>query len=435
MNEARNLRNMTIQQTPLLGDENTPLRAPTEGGTGFEGATPRHQVPVTPNPLATPRGEGGVPGTPLKTPMRDSLRINQEESFSQVGATPRERRFAADKTKRTLRVGFESLPQPENNFELLVPEDEEVDGDAKPAVVEDAAERDARERRQREAAVKRELARRSIIVQRSLPRPPVIDVNRLMEQFGRDETDELEGRVNEEMVKLMQHDSIAHPLPGTSRPGSTRSSYEHPEDGYLNEAREAVRRELASMLGFPGASEEQVKQGVIAVAKDEEVDERWSWARVRESLAYDPETRLWMEGAGLEGEKRKKGLSLILDEIRERMGREAGKMGKTEKKLGVTLGGYQTRSGVLTKRVREAHGELERTQMELSSFERLEGNESAAGPRRMRMLQEESERLEGRERALQMRYSELERERVEIAGRVGVLEEKLMAEMEGLNGE
>jgi len=40
--EARNLRNVTIAQTPLLGDENTPIHVGPGGGRGFEGATPHH---------------------------------------------------------------------------------------------------------------------------------------------------------------------------------------------------------------------------------------------------------------------------------------------------------------------------------------------------------------------------------------------------------
>ncbi|KAJ8453773.1 hypothetical protein ONZ51_g13408 [Trametes cubensis] len=86
MSEARNLRNMTMAQTPLLGEENTPMHVGPQGGTGFEGATPRHQVAFTPNPLATPLHNGGVapgatprtdvgatPGTAMRTPMRDGL--------------------------------------------------------------------------------------------------------------------------------------------------------------------------------------------------------------------------------------------------------------------------------------------------------------------------------------------------------------------------
>lgn len=58
MSEARNLRNMVIAQTPLLGEENTPMHTGPAGGTGFEGATPQHQVAFTPNPLATPLRAG-----------------------------------------------------------------------------------------------------------------------------------------------------------------------------------------------------------------------------------------------------------------------------------------------------------------------------------------------------------------------------------------
>ena len=129
MSEARNLRNMTIAQTPLLGEENTPLHADPTGGTGFEGATPRHQVAFTPNPLATPLRAGGldvpatprdgqsvIGGTPLRTPMRDDLDINPEDGFSMVGDTPLEQRMRLSSAKNSLRAGFSSLPKPENNF-------------------------------------------------------------------------------------------------------------------------------------------------------------------------------------------------------------------------------------------------------------------------------------------------------------------------------
>ena len=60
--------------------------------------------------------------------MRDGLRINAEEVFSVTGDTPRER-LRQSSTKRALRTGFMNLPKPENNFELLVPEDESEDED------------------------------------------------------------------------------------------------------------------------------------------------------------------------------------------------------------------------------------------------------------------------------------------------------------------
>lgn len=146
MSEARNLRNMTVAQTPLLGEENTPVHTGPAGGTGFEGATPRHQVAFTPNPLATPRPDGTdisatprVSGTPLRTPMRDNLSINPEDGYPLVGDTPRENRARMSSAKRALQAGFASLPKPENNFELLVPDDEEEEEVGSIAKEEDAA--------------------------------------------------------------------------------------------------------------------------------------------------------------------------------------------------------------------------------------------------------------------------------------------------------
>jgi pre-mRNA-splicing factor CDC5/CEF1 len=141
MAEARNLHNMVTSQTPLLGDKNTPLHPTGALGTGFESATPKHQVSFTPNPLATPyraadsanigttpREPGQVGATPLQTPMQDNLSINPENQLS-VAKAPRESRMRESASKRALRDGFTSLPKPENNFELMVPEDE---GDFRP---------------------------------------------------------------------------------------------------------------------------------------------------------------------------------------------------------------------------------------------------------------------------------------------------------------
>ena len=136
MAKARNLRNMVTAQTPLLEDKNTP---PTgASGTGFESATPQHQVSFTPNPLATPyraanpsnvgatpQEPGQVGATPLQTPMRDNLSINPDDEFSLAVQTPHENKMQESASKQTLWAGFINLPKPENNFELMVLEDEE----------------------------------------------------------------------------------------------------------------------------------------------------------------------------------------------------------------------------------------------------------------------------------------------------------------------
>ncbi|KIJ68108.1 hypothetical protein HYDPIDRAFT_107756 [Hydnomerulius pinastri MD-312] len=452
MTEARNLRNMTIAQTPLLGDENTPMHVGPGGGTGFDSATPRHQVAFTPNPLATPlhNGLGGdvsatprvdgksmVGATPLRTPMRDNLSINPATGMVMGGETPRDQRLRADSAKRALKAGFMSLPKPENNFELLVPEDEDEEDGHGPMIEEDAAERDARLKRMHEEEERRVLARRSQAVQLGLPRPARVNIAQLMQDLNIGEEDEelADARklINAELANLLLHDSIAHPLPGTNLPGGTVSTYEMPPDDDLALAKSQVHLELATSIGFPAATEPQLKEGLATLAKNEEIDESASWAHTRQRLAFNSTTRTWVDPETLSVEDRITGYSTLLDECREQMAKEASKATKSEKKLGITLGGYQARSKALAKRVTDAFDELVKTKSDYESFSRLAINESAAGPRRVETLKEEVEVLARRERLLQERYAELDSERRDAESRVTALEEKIMAEAEALN--
>ena len=440
--EARNLRNMTIAQTPLLGEENTPIHAPANGGTGFEGATPRHQVAFTPNPLATPGAPEGTLATPLRTPMRDNLSINPEDR-SFTGETPRELRMRVDSTKRSLQASFKSLPKPENNFELLVPDDEGEDDTESDKVLseEDAAERDARIKRAKEEEERAALARRSQVVQRGLPRPPNVDLERLLNDLSlvppppEGEQEAVQQLIDLELAQLMKHDTLAHSIPGTANPGGTPSNYEPPPDAYVAAAKAAVHRELAGTLGFPDAPEEQVRNAVraLAVGDDAVVDESASWVRVRGTLVLDTASRSWVPAEDLDADARAAGYKAAQEERRATVGREAARATKVEKKLGVTLGGYASRAEELGRRLGTASVAIRETAVEYESFARLRATESAMGPARVATLKEEVDRLEGRERALQSLYAELEKEKREGEDRVAALEERVMEEAEMLN--
>jgi pre-mRNA-splicing factor CDC5/CEF1 len=454
LTEARNLRNMTMAQTPLLGDENTPLHAGPAGGTGFEGATPRHHVAFTPNPLATPLhgddtyvsatprtdGRSVVAGTPLRTPMRDNLSINPE-GFASIADTPRDQRLHNNSAKRALKVGFMGLPKPENNFELLVPEDEEGTSDLINGMSlseEDAAERDAKLNLMQKEVERKTLARRSQVIQLGLPRPADVDVRQLLQDLSMGEDDESEFAhaqqlINVEFVQLLQHDSIAHPIAGTSRPGGTRSTYEIPPDEDVETAKSEIQFELASAVGFPNANPDQLRQGLLALFKTETVDEMTSWAFVRQRLALDATTKTWLEPSKVSVEERIVGYISVLDECRDLMTKDANKASKAEKKLTVTLGGYQARSTALSKRIMDAFDELQKTKVDYESFFQLQLNEAAIGPRRVSALREELDKLERREKRLQERYSDLDAERKESQARLASLDERVMADAEALN--
>ncbi len=116
MQEARNMLALSSSKTPLLGGDNPHL----EEGTGFAGSTPCSVRAETPSrlKLETPGrsgiagltpvssvngGEGGsvVGSTPMHTPIRDELGLNEpRDDFSSSSLTSREQR-AREKVARS----------------------------------------------------------------------------------------------------------------------------------------------------------------------------------------------------------------------------------------------------------------------------------------------------------------------------------------------
>ncbi|KAK4057293.1 Pre-mRNA-splicing factor cef1 [Microbotryomycetes sp. JL221] len=462
MAEARNIRNLSMQQTPLLGEENTPMHE-LVGRTGFEGVTPARNISATPNPLATPfrssSGDSDVsttpmsttrPGaTPLRTPMRDNLAINDENS-SQFGidATPRQERHRLQDVKSQLRQGFASLPTPANNFELVLPEDEVTGVDqeqdeefVKAMRIEDAADREARLQQLRQQEEQKRLARRNQSVKRGLPRPVEFDAATYLakldlaqreqddeddgqssvingQSVSRQERFELDRMIAIEMVKLLEHDAITYPVAGSKRVGGGRSNLTTIADEELNQARQTVHQELAQQVNLPGASETVLKR-VVSLSQSE-FDQIWQ-PRF-EKLTYSVQDDAFVDKNQLTIDETIQGLKHQLEQNRQRMHRESGKAAKVEKKLGVVLGGYMTRSKVLGTKLSQGFDELSRSRVELESFARLAMNEQGAAARRIESLRDEVETLERRERDGQAKFRELIELRDELQQRVQEME-------------
>lgn len=454
MAEARNLRNLTAAQTPLLGEENTPLH--TSEGTGFGGITPRAAAAFTPNPLATPRsttnGDTSAQPTPFRMPGLDALGINTPMTTSGAAfdQTPiRGGRGAEKAEKRALSAAFQSLPAPQNDFSIMLPEEADQDADegAEKIQVEDAAERDKRLKREEEERKRVEFNRRSLPVQKGYPRPVNVNptlLQRKLDQTGIDDGADAEflqaqNLINEELARLATHDTIAFPLPGTMNTGSTKSHYLPPDDSAVADAKALIEREMAAALGFPGASSEKVKEGIAILAKDQETDEDSSadafssWAALRTSLVYDASQKTWTDTGSLDTDSVVAGLKTQWTSARETMAREAARSMKVEKKLGLVLGGYQTRSEGLRKKLEEGFASLVTLQSDLRSFEELKMVEGAAGPARLEGLHAEVGKLQRRDGVLQGRYKELLDERDRLVGSIAGLEDKLQDDMDEMN--
>lgn len=231
--EAENLARLRESQTPLLGGDNPELHP-----SDFSGATPKKKEIQTPNPMltpsATPGGAGLTPRigmtpsrdgysfgmTPKGTPIRDELHINEEMDMHDSAKLERQRQ--AD-SRRNLRSGLSSLPQPKNEYQIVmqpVPEDNE---ESEEKMEEDMSDRIAREKAEEEARQQALLKKRSKVLQRELPRPPVDSLELIRNSLIRADGDkssfvpptlieQADEMVRKELLALLEHDNAKYPL-------------------------------------------------------------------------------------------------------------------------------------------------------------------------------------------------------------------------------
>ncbi|KAG2177170.1 hypothetical protein INT43_007827 [Umbelopsis isabellina] len=419
MNEARNLRALSAAQTPLLGEDNTPLAE--SQGTGFVGATPVRSEAQTPNPMMTPlRGKAGaatseLEQTPLRTPMRDSLKINEENGM--VGQTPREEKMRMKQMRNSLKSSLAGLPRPKNEYEIRLPEMDEDDKQItnKPEITPDMAEVDKQEIELQEQQEQDRLRRRSQAIQKSLPRPVTIKIADLPKNATIPQQ-----LIHEELVRLLEHDSVAYPVPGGKiAPGvqKAQNGLANIEDEFDNEsldqARQLLDEEVAQFLGVP--AEEDVKKAIwdrIRADSDKFED---VWSKEHKDVLFSAEKMSFLTLDEFTDDKSKiAGLQKMLEANRQSMTQDATRAAKIEKKLNIVLGGYQARSQTLQKQILETFEQLESAESEHQSFINLQISEAAAIPRRIEALQKEVHFLTSKERTLQDKYKALATQKNEI---------------------
>lgn len=127
-----------------------------------------------------------------------------------------------------------------------MPEDQaEINGNGE-LTEEDATERDRRNKILREAAERADFKRRTQVLQRNLPRPPVINADTLLEIAAKT-VDPVEAAVAKEMAILVINDALKYPDPNapTRVTGASRP-LENFTDDQLNQARLEIALEMPS---------------------------------------------------------------------------------------------------------------------------------------------------------------------------------------------
>lgn len=414
-NEIKNIRALTETQSSLLGGENTPLHE--SGTTGFDGIAPRKMVVSTPNPLATPfRGGPGVGATPGATPMkvgqtplrtpRDSLAINVNGPYTgaMVSMTPRDLKLQKQSLKERLRSGFASLPKPKE-IELEEPEEpsEDTDMEAGPAVVVDQEEIDRRLRVKREAEATAELKRRTQVLQKSLPRPSVLDLDALVKRAN-SEADAIRAMISLEMATLVGTDARRYPVKGGKVQGAPKV-FEKFEDDLLERARMEVLMELPKEIAVQAGSEFEAAWQEVHGAKRNILPGL-------EEYGEDNTDRIQIMVQAFDVCPAPNNLSPcstseranILQSAQDKLTKDAVQGNKLEKKLSLLLGGYQSRSKLLSQKILQASEAISQTKQDLESFRTLRISEADAIPRRLEAIKSEVAFLDRREREAQEIY-------------------------------
>ncbi|KAL6643581.1 hypothetical protein ACP70R_018347 [Stipagrostis hirtigluma subsp. patula] len=430
MMEAENLARLRESQTPLLGGENPDLHP-----SDFSGVTPRRKEIQTPNPMATPLASPG-PGvtprigmtpsrdghsfglTPKGTPFRDELRINEEVEM-QDGTKLELRRQA--ELRRSLRSGFASIPQPKNEYQIVMPpitEDEKEEAEEK--FEEDMSDRLARERAEEQARQEALLRKRSKVLQRSLPRPPAASVEILRQSLIRsaesrsrstfvpptsvEQADEL---INEELLRLLEHDNAKFPLDGKTqkekKKGSKRQQNGEALVPEIEDFDEDELKKASSMV------EDEIQYLRVAMGHENESLEEFVKAHdaCQEDLMFFPSNNSYGLASVTGNADKISALQNEFEVVKKRMDDEAKKASRLEQKIKLLTQGYQVRAGKLWSQVQDTFKQLDTAATELECFQELQKQEHMAASYRVQNLTEEVNKQKALERTFQSRYGDL----------------------------
>lgn len=454
--EAQNIMALQNTETPLKGGLNTPL---TNDGGDFGGMTPRVEQVTTPNtvlttPYRTREGQVGLTpsqtpgtaagGTPVGgTPVRDKLAINPEDSLTGFEAGTPGAAYAARESTATLKLGLSSLPAPRNDYEIVVPEDGEDNvemADDANTFIEDQGEVD--ERRAEAARIAHELAmsRRSAAVRRDMPRP--LDMNHaVLRPLHADpplnDLQKAEEMIKREMILMMHHDCLETPTLAQQGAGGSRGGKDR-ERGIVNESqhrnyldrhpyREVEPEDMDLARQLLETEMEVVKEGMTHGELSLEAYTQ-VWEECLGQVLYLPGQQRYTRANLASKKDRIESMEKRLEANRGHMTKEAKRAAKTEKKLKILTGGYQSRAAGLIKQLTDAGDLLEQTRLELETFNQLKISESSAIPRRLATLTEDVGRQTERERGLQEEFKAVT-VRLEEA-RLGNFPEEAVAEEE-----
>lgn len=435
MMEAENLARLRESQTPLLGGDNPELHP-----SDFSGVTPKKKEIQTPNPMltpsATPGGAGLTPRsgmtpardgfsfgmTPKGTPLRDELHINEDMDMHE--STKLELRRQAD-LKRSLRSGLSSLPQPKNEYQIVMqPAPEDVE-EPEEKIEEDMSDRIAREKAEEEARQQALLRKRSKVLQRELPRPPAAslelirnsliiadgDKSSFVPPTSIEQADEM---IRKELLSLLEHDNAKYPLEEKVnkerkkgvKHAANGSAFvpliEDFEEDEMKDADQLIKEEAWYLSVAMGHESEPLNEFVEA------------HRTCLNDLMYFPTRNAYGLSSVAGNMEKLAALQNEYENVRKKLDDGKDKVVRLEKKVIVLTQGYEMRAKrSLWPQIEATFKQMDTAATELECFQVLQKQEQLAASHRINNVWAEVEKQKELEKILQKRYgdrlAELER--------------------------
>ncbi|XP_020223608.1 cell division cycle 5-like protein [Cajanus cajan] len=428
MMEAENLARLRESQTPLLGGENPELHP-----SDFSGVTPKRKEIQTPNPMltpsATPGGAGLTPRTgmtpardgfsfsmtPKGTPLRDELHINEDMNMHDSSKLELQRQ--AD-MKRSLRSGLGSLPQPKNEYQIVmqpVPEDSE---EPEVNIEEDMSDRIAREKAEEEARQQALLRKRSKVLQRELPRPPAASLELIRNSLIRADEDkssfvpptsieQADEMIRRELLTLLQHDNAKYPLDekvtkekkkGAKRAlnGADVPVIENFLEDEIKNADKLIKEEAQYLCAAMGHESEPLDEFIEA------------HRTCLNDLMYFPTRNAYGLSSVAGNMEKLAALQSEFENVRNKLDDGKEKMIRVEKKVMVLTQGYELRAKKsLWPQIEATLKQMDVAATEFECFKVLQKQEQLAASHRINNLWAEVQKQKELEKTLQTRYGSL----------------------------
>ncbi|KAI6225702.1 hypothetical protein M3Y95_00725000 [Aphelenchoides besseyi] len=359
---ADDLLALTTAETPLKGGLNTPLHS-TEFSTTVDRSK---NVPATPNTI-------------LPSPQQQRTYCDVSGNSENYLETPGSQRHGGSSEEHGHRMTslLSQLPKPRNEFEVILPEDEQDETLESEEWVEDAAELKERRSKLEQLRQEKERRLRTQVFQRALPIPSKVNYDYDKKSKANTDLTRADDMIKTEMVKLMEWD-VAGKVP---------------DDLYTPDEMAEARKLIEDEMEKPPPLDANM------------------WTVLRECsselICYDGR---YVRITNLGPKQQIEALNNKFSKRYDWMTDLSKKTQKLEKKLKIKLGGYITIQNNLQTKLQECVKQREKLLTELKTFQRLEQNEERAMVKRVDVLMKELREVQECQDQLQKQYAELQRE-------------------------